>query len=195
MPVMSTVEALFCRSIAWREFSARVVVPWALHGERLTGDVLEVGSGAGANAAALAATQPRISITVTDLDPAMVAAARGALSPFGDRVCVVQADSTRLPFDDDHFDGAVSFLMLHHVIAWEATIAELARVVRPGGQIVGYDLALSRTARLLHRLDRSPHRLLRPDELRRQMLAVGCRDVDLGSALRGAVVRFRATVP
>lgn len=159
MPVMSRVETAICRSSARRRFTTRVVMPWIFRGEHLTGAVLEVGSGAGANAAALAATQPGTTITATDIDPAMVAAARSALARFGDRGRAVQADSTQLPFNDDRFDAAVAFLMLHHVIDWEAAITELARVVRPGGEIVGYDLTDGREAQLLHKLDRSPHRL------------------------------------
>lgn len=167
-------------------------MPWIFRGEHLTGAVLEIGSGAGANAAALAATQPDTTITATDIDPAMVAAARVALARFGDRATVALADSTRLPFDDDRFDAAVAFLMLHHVIDWEAAITELARVVRPGGVIAGYDLTAGRAAELLHKLDRSPHRLFPPADLRQQLLAVGCRDVEVSVSL-GVVVRFRGT--
>ena len=63
MPVMSKVEAAFCRSAPWRGFTARVVTPWVLSGQDLTGDVLEVGAGAGANTAVFARTQPAATIT------------------------------------------------------------------------------------------------------------------------------------
>lgn len=76
MPVMSRAEAAFCRSGPWQASTAKVVMPWVLHGEDLAGDVLEIG--AGANTAVLAAAHPDATITVTDLDPAMVAAARTA---------------------------------------------------------------------------------------------------------------------
>ena len=195
MPVMSTVEAAFCRSAPWRAFTGRIVVPWVLRGDDLAGEVLEIGSGAGANAAVIAETQPQARVTATDLDPAMVAAARARLARYGARATVAEADSTHLSFDDDHFDAAVSLLMLHHVIDWEAAIAELARVVRPGGRIVGYDLIATPGARLLHLADRSPHRLLSRNELERQLTTSGFHDVDVTPALGGLVARFHATVP
>lgn len=194
MPVMSKVEAAFCRSAPWRAFTGRVVVPWVLRGEELAGEVLEIGSGAGANAAVIAETQPRARITATDLDPTMVDAARARLVRYRTRARVAEADSTRLPFDADHFDAAVSLLMLHHVIDWEAAVRELARVVRPGGRVVGYDLVASRGARLLHLADRSPHRLLSRSELRGSLIANGFDDVDVTPALGGLAARFHATV-
>ena len=181
MPVMSKVEAAFCRSAPWRAFTARIVVPWVLRGENLAGEVLEIGSGAGANAAVIAETQPQAQITATDLDPTMVTAARARLERYGTRATVAEADSTRLPFDDDHFDAAVSLLMLHHV-------------VRPGGRVVGYDLIATAGARVLHLADRSPHRLLSRSELDRQLTTSGFQDVDVTPALGGLVARFHATV-
>ncbi|QGG94972.1 class I SAM-dependent methyltransferase [Actinomarinicola tropica] len=194
MPVMSRVEAAFCRSAPWRAFTGRVVVPWVLRGEELAGEVLEIGSGAGANASVIAETQPQTRVTATDLDPAMVTAARARLARYGERATVAEADSTRLPFDADHFDAAVSLLMLHHVIDWEAAIREMARVVRPGGRVVGYDLIATPGARLLHLADRSPHRLLSRGELRDQLIASGFDDVDVTPTLGGLAARFHATV-
>jgi len=195
MAVMSRIEAAFCRSAPWRAFTGRIVVPWVLRGEELVGDVLEIGSGAGANAAVIAETQPETRVTATDLDPTMVTAARARLARYGARAMVAEADSTRLPFDDDHFDAAVSLLMLHHVIDWELAICELARVIRPGGRVVGYDLIATPGARLLHLADRSPHRLLTRNDLARQLTASRFHDVDVTPALGGLVARFHATLP
>lgn len=195
MPVMSRVEAVFCRSAPWRAFTARVVMPWVLHGQDLTGDVLEIGSGAGANTAVLARTQPAATITATDIDPAMVAATRRRVARFGDRVTVELADTTAMPFDDHSFDAAFSLLMLHHVLDWETALGELARVLRPGGRLLGYDLTATRVARAIHVADRSPHRLLDPDQLRNGLAAAGFVGVDVTAGLGGLVARFRATAP
>jgi SAM-dependent methyltransferase len=195
MPVMSKVEAAFCRSAPWRGFTARVVTPWVLSGQDLTGDVLEVGAGAGANTAVFARTQPAATITATDIDPAMVTAARRRVAHLGARVTVEEADTTALPFDDDSFDTAISLLMLHHVIDWENALGELARVLRPGGRLLGYDLTATRVARTIHLADRSPHQLLHPGQLRNGLAAAGFADIDVAAGLAGLVARFHATTP
>lgn len=195
MPVMSKIEAAFCRSAPWRGFTARVVMPWVLRGQDLTGDVLEIGAGAGANTAVLARTQPVATITATDIDPAMVTAARRRVAHLGARVTVEPADTTEMPFDDHRFDAAVSLLMLHHVIDWETALGELARVLRPGGRLLGYDLTATRCARTIHLADRSPHQLLDPVQLRDGLSAAGFVAIDVTTGLAGLVARFRATTP
>lgn len=195
MPVMSKVEAAFCRSAPWRGFTARVVMPWVLHGQELTGDVVEIGAGSGANTAVLARTQPAATITATDIDPAMVTATRRRVAHLWPRVTVEQADTTAMPFESHSFDAAVSLLMLHHVINWEAALGELARVLRPGGRLLGYDLTATRFARTIHLADRSPHRLLDPAQLRDGLSAAGFVAVDVTTGLAGLVARFRATTP
>jgi ubiquinone/menaquinone biosynthesis C-methylase UbiE len=144
MPAMSQVESLLLRSAPWRAFANRTVLPWALAEARLDGNALEVGSGSGAMAAELLDRFPSLQLTATDVDPQMVLAAGKRLGHYGDRVSVAQADASHLPFADDSFDLALSFLMLHHVGHWEAALRELVRVVRPGGRVLGCDIVHSR---------------------------------------------------
>jgi ubiquinone/menaquinone biosynthesis C-methylase UbiE len=164
---MSPFEQGFCRSAPWRWFARQVVVPWALQGERLSGDVLEIGSGSGAMAAELLQRFPDVRLTATDYDDSMVEVARDRLREFGDRVEVKQADATQLPFPDELFDAVVSLIMLHHVIDWEKALAEAVRVLRPGGRLLGFDLLASRPTQWLHQADRSTHRMVRWEEMRR----------------------------
>ena len=42
MTAMSRLESVFCRSVPWSAFARRVVLPWAVQGSSVTGDVLEV---------------------------------------------------------------------------------------------------------------------------------------------------------
>jgi len=193
MPVMSRVEQAFCRSAPWRAFTRRTVVPWVIHGRVLHGEVLELGTGSGAIAADLVDRYPITRLVATDVDPRMVASAERRLARHVPRVDVRRIDATALPFDDAVFDVVVSFLMLHHVIDWEEALAEVVRVLRPGGMLVGYDLADTAPARLLHRLDRSPHRLLTPDALRTELARHHLGDVELDRSLAGLVFRFLAT--
>jgi SAM-dependent methyltransferase len=88
-------------------------------------DVLEVGCGTGLILSRLEGVAGRL--TGADLSPGMLsrASARGH--------AVVRADATRLPFADGTFDAVVSFKVLAHVPAVRSALAEMARVLRPGG--------------------------------------------------------------
>lgn len=168
MPEMTSFGQAFCRSAPWRWFARHALLPWALQGEQLSGDVLEIGSGSGAMAAEVLRRFPDVQLTATDYDHAMVEGARDRLLDFDDRVDVKQADATQLPFPDEAFDTVLSFIMLHHVIDWEKALAEAVRVLRPGGRLLGFDLLDNPSAHWFHRAERSPHRMMRWDELRRE---------------------------
>lgn len=191
MPAMSQVERTFCRSAPWRAFARGTILPWVLGAEPLVGDVLEIGSGSGAMAAAALERFLDVRFTATDTDPAMVHAATTRLAPLGDRADVRLADSTALDFADDRFDAVLSFLMLHHVLEWEQALAEAVRVVRPGGYIIGYDLLDTPLARLIHGLDGSAHRLFRLPELRAAVADLPVKESDIAAGLGGLVARFR----
>ncbi len=195
MPAMSAVEAAFCRSGPWRLFTQRLVLPWALAGAQLDGDVLEIGGGGGAMAEQLLVRFPHVRMTVTDYDEAMVAPARRKLERFGERIRVQSADATALPLGDGAFDAVVSFIMLHHVLEWERAIDEAGRVLRPGGLLVGYDLLDSAASRWLHRIDGSRNRLMRLDELRAHLRGSQLGDVRCEPSFRAQVVRFSAHRP
>jgi ubiquinone/menaquinone biosynthesis C-methylase UbiE len=195
MPAMSRFESAFCRGAGWRAFASRAVLPWALQSERLGGEVLEIGGGSGAMAARLLATRPTLRITVTDYDQAMVAAARTRLAPFADRAGAQQADATRLPFPDGRFDAVLSFIMLHHVIDWEAALDEAVRVLRPGGVLIGYDLVASRLARWLHQAEGARHRLMTFEQMRDRLCDLPIEMVTVRAGLAGLAVRFRARKP
>ena len=186
MSVMSKVERAFCCGALWRTSTGTVVrsLPAALLGR----DVLEIGSGSGAIAEQLAREHPDVAVTATDLDPVMVSAATDRLRTVSNTT-VQLADATALPFPDASFDSVVSCLMLHHVIDWEATLREAARVLRPGGVFVGYDIVRTPLATAIHRLDRSPFRLFAPDEFTAQCADAGLTS-DTKTALREHVLRF-----
>lgn len=190
---MSAAESMFCRSAPWRALAGRLV-SWATMRTDLSGDVLEIGGGSGAMAGRIARMHPHARITMTDIDHAMVDGARSRLASLPN-AGVRQADSTSLPFDDESFDVVVSFLMLHHVIDWEAAVAEAARVLRPGGRLVGYDLTESRFASLLHRFDRSPHQLMPLDGLEYAARQAGLVPDRVQHTKVGRLVRFDVRKP
>lgn len=90
--------------------------------------VLEVGCGTGLVLERI--THFAKQAKGIDLSPGMLehATARGL------NVC--EADCTKLPFEDASFDVACSFKVLAHVPDFDAALAEMVRVVRPGGHIV-----------------------------------------------------------
>jgi len=186
MSVMSKVERAFCCGALWRTSTGTVVrsLPAAVLGQ----DVLEIGSGSGAIAEQLARENPNTKVTATDLDPVMVSAATQRLRNVSN-ASVRSADATALPFPDASFDSVVSCLMLHHVIDWEATLREAARVLRPGGVFVGYDIVRTPVATVIHRLDRSPFRLFAPGEFTAQCTDAGL-SADTRTALLDHVLRF-----
>lgn len=194
MPSMSAVERSFCRSPLWGGFARTAVLPWALQGVRPTGELLELGSGGGAMAAGTAQTFPDLTLIVTDIDPAMVRAARQRLRGHP-QATVSQADVTDLPFEDGRFDVVVSYLMLHHVIEWRQALAEAVRVLKPGGTFVGYDLHRTRAAEWIHVVDRSPHRLIEHEDFAPALTAAGFDHVRVTRALGAHVTRFVAQRP
>jgi ubiquinone/menaquinone biosynthesis C-methylase UbiE len=190
MPVMPMGERLFCRTPPWRALSRRLV-PWALSGASLDGEVLEIGGGSGAMAEGILRTAPGARVTIVDIDPVMVRMIEQSLSDFGSRVRAVVGDATALPFEDDSFDAVVSFLMLHHVGAWERAVAEALRVLRPGGRFVGYDLVDSVRTRAIHHLDNIHDlRSVRPETFATAARTAGARDVQLRPGRTGLTLRW-----
>ena len=120
----------------------------------------------------LLSSNPELAWTAIDIDPHMTQATGTRLRKFPN-ASTKTADATALPFSNDSFDSVVSCLMLHHIIDWERAVAEVARVLRPGGTFVGYDLLRTPLASLFHRLDGSPHRLLVPDDFRAECAPTG----------------------
>lgn len=92
--------------------------------------VLEVGCGGGQFAARLVAENPDTLVVAVDRSPRFVelTAARGVVAQVAD----VQA----LPFDDGAFDVVAAMWMLYHVPDLDVGLAEVRRVLRPGGLLV-----------------------------------------------------------
>ena len=91
---------------------------------------LDLGTGTGDGAFALAGRFPAAVVVGVDLAPAMVAEARRKTPPeLRDKVTFATADACRLPFRDDEFD----LVAMNNMIPF---FDELTRVVAPGGWAV-----------------------------------------------------------
>lgn len=98
--------------------------------------VLEVGAGTGALWAHNYERLPMAWwVWLTDLSPGMVAELRHAVDG-APQITVAEADAATLPLSDDTFDTVVANHMLHRVTEPAAVLAELARVLRPGGTLL-----------------------------------------------------------
>lgn len=105
--------------------------------ERVSGRTLEVGVGTGAN---LPYYADRVTdLTLTDVSAAMLRAASARAAAIGVPVRLLQADSAHLDLPDASFDTVVSTLALCCVDDELAVLAELARVLRPGGLLLMAD--------------------------------------------------------
>ena len=193
MPAMTRTQSVLCRSAPWQFVARGVVLPWSLRGFSPTGRGLEVGAGSGAMAAALLDRYDALSLTATDVDAAMLDATSRRLSGFGARAVVQEADATALPFPDGAFDCAFSWAMLHHTIEWERALAELVRVVRPAGRIVGLDLLAAAPLRLIHRNDADNVRLMTLPDLRAALDGLPVTQVVLRPSAAGLLARFSLT--
>jgi ubiquinone/menaquinone biosynthesis C-methylase UbiE len=193
MPEMSGLARAFCTSLPYRALARWALLPWALQGLSPRGKALEIGSGSGAMAAQLLRRFPELHVVATDYDPEMVATARRNLAPFGERATAQRVDATALPFADGRFDVALSFAMLHHVVDWERAIAEVIRVIRPGGYLVGYDLLHAAPSRHSHHNERGSMRMMGPGQLEAELGHLPVSDVRTRRSAGGFALRFFAT--
>jgi SAM-dependent methyltransferase len=109
-------------------------VVWALLGALPPGRALDAACGTGRHAAHLAALGHEV--TGVDESPEMLEIARARVPS----ARFLEGDLRALPVEDVEFDVAVCALALGHCADLAAPVAELARTVRAGGQIVLSDL-------------------------------------------------------
>jgi len=180
----------YCRSDRWASTVENRLLPWVLDGVAPGEDVLEVGPGPGSTTELLRNWAPRM--TAIEIDPRLADALRVRLE--GTNVEVVTADATRMPFADARFSTTVSFTMLHHVPSAEQQdrlLAEVLRVLRPGGVFAGSDSTSSFLFKVAHLFDTME--LVDPDTFAGRLQRTGFVDVDVQRAERA--FRFRAFRP
>jgi ubiquinone/menaquinone biosynthesis C-methylase UbiE len=116
---------------------------------RAQGRTLEIGAGTGAN---LAFYPPAASpLTLTDPDRHRLSRLRRRATPASR---VVEADAQGLPFGDGAFDTVVATLVLCSVPDQAEALAEVRRVLRPGGTLLFLEHVRSAEPRLADRQDR-----------------------------------------
>lgn len=100
---------------------------------RATGATLEVAVGTGLN---LPFYPPQVQLTGIDFSPGMLAIARRRAGELGREADLREADAQALPFPDASFDTVVGTYALCAIPDDRAAVAEMSRVLRPGGLLL-----------------------------------------------------------
>jgi demethylmenaquinone methyltransferase / 2-methoxy-6-polyprenyl-1,4-benzoquinol methylase len=116
---------------AWKAFAVSVARPRP--GER----VLDVAAGSGDLAQAMGRrVGPQGEVWLTDINHAMLERGRDRMADAGRLAPAVQCDAEKLPFPARYFDCVTVGFGLRNMTRKDAALAEMARVLKPGGRLV-----------------------------------------------------------
>lgn len=101
------------------------------------GRVLEIGCGNGLGAELALSRFGAEHVDAIDIDPRQVGLAQRRLSRrfAANRFRVAIGDAADLPMPDGSYDAVFDYCVLHHVTDWRRAVAEIGRVLRPGGRL------------------------------------------------------------
>jgi SAM-dependent methyltransferase len=186
---MNRFHRWLCRSDCWRSTIAQRL-SWAIGNTDLGPNVLELGPGPGLTTDLLRISVPRL--TALEIDPMSANSLNSRLK--GNNVKVIEGDATEMPFADSEFSGAVSFTMLHHIPSpqlQDKVLAEVFRVLKPGGLFVGSDGLQSWFMRIIHIGDTLVP--VSPDTFGARLQSAGFEVLEVQKNSQG--FRFRAQRP
>jgi len=101
--------------------------------------MLDVGCGTGMFASAVRLALPELKIVGIDLVAEMLAKGASRWRLHSGHVFPVQGDSERLPFDSASFEIVTCANSFHHYPRQDRAIAEMRRVLKPGGRLMIID--------------------------------------------------------
>ncbi len=194
------------RDVAWRR---RAVETAALPPGGLA---LDVGTGTGDLLLMLLEAAPAVRALGVDITPEMMALGKSRLSAADERAAFIQGDALRLPFPTATFDALVNGFLLRNLPDLPTALAEMHRVVRPGGRVVCLDITrpprgpfgwlfhlyffhwvpflgglISGDWEAYRYLPRSAQRFVDAEELAAMMRAAGLREVRYQKLMMGTV--------
>ena len=157
--LMNRVETALINSAPRRWLQRWYEVPWLRSlGGPLPPDarVLEIGCGPGYGTRLILQHFGAAHVDALDLDPTMTARARRRLADYSDRVNLHTGDAadlrTSISADDASYDAVFDFAIIHHIPNWRDAIAEVARVLRPGGRFYFDEVTARALARPTYRI-------------------------------------------
>jgi ubiquinone/menaquinone biosynthesis C-methylase UbiE len=101
--------------------------------------ILDIGCGTGRFAGRALKRFPHARVCGLDLSHGMLSMAQERCRASQGRLCLVRADSQRLPFADNTFDAVTCTHSFHHYPNQQRVVAEMYRVLRPGGKLLIID--------------------------------------------------------
>ena len=191
-------------------WKTNLVLEITRHAERES-RVLDVCSGTGDIAIAVASRRPDLTVTGLDFSPAMLRVAQEKSRCFTN-VSWREGDALQLPFADDTFSAACISFGLRNTADYLRTLEEMTRVVKPGGMVLCLDSFVpdSPLVRPFYTLDfhyimpflgggirhrreyiwlyQSTQAFLRKGELSKLFAKAGLKDLQMDSYLFGACV-------
>lgn len=137
----------------WSRSYDRSILQWLLFGpshramirriKAVAGDrpvtLLDVGCGTGVFAARVREALPNVTVWGIDLSSGMLHKGQPRWRQLTDDVQPVKADSERIPFADGTFDFVTCANSFHHYPRQDRAVAEMTRVLRPGGRLMIID--------------------------------------------------------
>lgn len=154
--------------------------------------VLDVGTGTALIPIELGRRGAGVHVTAIDLADEMLAIGRRnvAAAGLGDVIRLERVDAKRLPYGDGAFDVVMSNSIVHHIPEPRGTLAEMVRVLRPGGVLFVRDLMRPETSAAVEEIVRtyagqeherqqqlfrqSLHAALTVDEVAALLAEIGC---------------------
>jgi len=155
----------------YRRVADDVALELSSRGRTKHATILDLGCGPGNLVVAISQRLRDARIVGLDISPSMLQWASRHATTDG-RLRFIVADAAALPFGDASVDVVVSTLSMHHWTEPADVFAEIARVLRPGGVALIYDLGLL-TVRPAEMADMANNAGLEPDDIARARLDGG----------------------
>lgn len=129
------------RAAIQRRFEARRLLE--LGGALNGGTALELGCGSGVGVEIILDIFGAGAVDAFDLDPRMVALARKRLRARERQVRLWVGDAAAIAAHDAVYDAVFDFGIVHHVPDWRRALAEVQRVLKPGGRFYAEEVLRS----------------------------------------------------